>query len=105
MAKLIYCPIVAATALLAGCATPQTQVRTGLTRAGLSPPVAGCMAEHMVDRLSLLQLRRLGRLSGLTANDPRSTSLDQYLRQARALGDPEIVSVTATAAGMCLFRR
>ena len=52
-------------ASLASCATPETRVRNGLIEAGLSRPMASCMAARMVERLSLLQLRRLDRLSTL----------------------------------------
>lgn len=39
---------------LAGCATPETRLRTGLNNAGLSKAMSACMAERMVDRLSLV---------------------------------------------------
>ena len=90
----------AAVLTLAGCATPEARVRAGLVDAGVAPRVAACMAERMVDRLSLLQLRRLGRLPG--ADDARN--LDQLLHRVRALGDPEIVSVTASSGAICWLR-
>lgn len=55
------------------------------------------MAERMVDRLSLAQLMRLADL-------PRAReaeSLDRFLRRVRALGDPEILSVTTSSAALC----
>ena len=39
--------------LLSGCATPETRLKQALVEAGLSEPMAGCMAGRMVDRLSL----------------------------------------------------
>ena len=39
---------------LSACATPETRVRTALMDAGLSQPIAACMADRMVDRLSLI---------------------------------------------------
>ena len=50
MKAALLVPIVALA--LAGCATPETRIRTALTEAGLSKPVASCMADRMVDRLS-----------------------------------------------------
>ena len=47
---------------LAACATPETRVRIALMDAGLSKPVATCMADRMVDRLSLIQLNKLSGL-------------------------------------------
>ena len=52
---------------LSACATPQTRVRNGLTGLGLAYPVADCMAERMVDRLSLSQLNRLSSLDAFKA--------------------------------------
>lgn len=86
---------------LAGCATPETRVRTGLIEAGLSRPVAACMAARMVDRLSLLQLRRIGRLGDLRDSNVRELSVDQFLQRARALGDPEILAVMTTSGAIC----
>lgn len=89
---------------LAGCATPETRVRTGLQKAGLSTAMATCMAERMVDRLSLVQLRRLSSLGSLNEKPLRDLSLDQFLHRVRALKDPEILSVTTTSAGICAFK-
>lgn len=82
---------------LAACGVPEARLRTGLVDAGLSEPLAACMAERMVDRLSLAQLRRLGDL-------PRAreaSSVAQFLRRVRSLGDPEIWSVSSSSAALC----
>ena len=89
-----------ATLALAACATPEARVRTGLTNAGLSEPMAACMAERMVDRLSLIQLRRLGDLP--YARDERSVA--GFLHRVRALRDAEIWGVSSTAAAVCAVR-
>jgi hypothetical protein len=86
-----------AVAVLAGCATPEARVRTGLLNAGLSPALARCMAGRMVDRLSLMQLRRMGDLP--RARD--SVSVGEFLRRVRALRDPGIVSVSTSSAALC----
>jgi hypothetical protein len=88
---------------LAGCATisPEARVRAGLVNAGLSPRMAGCMAPRMVDRLSLVQLKRLQALGKVPKLDMRATSIDRLLYQMRALKDPEIVGVTSKAALVC----
>ncbi len=93
-----------AAAALAGCATPEQRVRSGLVEAGLSRPIAACMAERMVDRLSLLQLRRIGRLGDLKDANMREMTVDEFLRRARAIRDPEIVGVMTTSAGICALR-
>lgn len=83
--------------IVAGCAVPEARLRSGLINAGLSPPLASCMAERMVDRLSLVQLRRIGDLPEAR----ESQSVDQFLRRVRALRDPEILTVSAAAATLC----
>jgi hypothetical protein len=83
--------------ILASCATPEARVRTGLVNAGLSAPMAACMAERMVDRLSLIQLRRLGDLPH--ARDERT--VQGFLHRVRALRDAEIWGVSSAAAAVC----
>ena len=85
------------TILLGGCAVPEAKLRTGLASAGLPKPLAACMAERMVDRLSLTQLLRLADLP----KAQRAESADQFLRRVRALGDPEILAVTTSSAALC----
>ena len=90
--------IIVSLALLSACsALPEAQVRTGLMRAGLPRPLASCMAGRMVDRLSLIQLRRLGDLPRANTNEP----VDKFLHHVRALGDPEILGVTTSSAALC----
>jgi hypothetical protein len=72
-------------------------LRDGLVEAGLSPPLAGCMAGRMVDRLSLVQLRRIADLE----QAGRAPSLDEWLHRVRALRDREIVTVTTSSAALC----
>jgi hypothetical protein len=86
---------------LAACATPETRVRTALMDAGLSKPVSSCMAERMVDRLSLGQLQKLSRLGALRDTKIRNLTVGEFLKQTRALGDPEILSVVTRAGVGC----
>jgi hypothetical protein len=82
---------------LAGCAVPEARLRAGLVRAGLPKPLSACMAERMVDRLSLKQLMRIADLPKAS----RSESIDQFLHRVRALEDPEILGVTTSSAALC----
>lgn len=93
--------LLAAAMLVAACAVPEARLRAGLVNAGLSPPLAACMAERMVDRLSLMQLRRIGDLPRARA----ALSVAEFLRRIRALRDPEILSVSASSAAVCEARR
>ena len=89
--------------VLSSCATvsPESRVRAGLIDAGLSPRMAGCMAERMVDRLSLVQLRRLQSLASLRKSHMADMTVDRFLYKVRAVEDPEIFTVTSKAAIVC----
>ena len=86
---------------LAACATPETRVRTSLIQAGLPTPIATCMAQRMVDRLSLGQLQKLSRLSGISRDRIGQLTVGQFVRKLGALGDPKIVEVVTTAGIGC----
>ena len=84
--------------LLSGCVEhiARSRVQSALQGAGLSQPVSACMAEHMVDKLSIAQLRKLEALQG-----PKRTPWD-YVIAVRRIDDPDVLKVTAAAAGLCM---
>lgn len=98
-------PILAVLPLIAlgACTTssPETRIRTALLDAGVERPVASCMAERMVDRLSMFQLRKMASLAKMRDRDVRSMTVEQLLRHTRALNDPEILHVVTTAGIGC----
>ena len=89
--------------VLAACASisPEARLRTGLIDAGLGPRQSGCMAERMVDKLSLLQLKRISSLKNLNRDKMRHMSLERLLYNLRSLEDPEIIAVPTRAALGC----
>lgn len=89
---------------LSACATPETRVRTALIDAGLSQPIAACMADRMVDRLSLIQLNKLSGLKKLRGQDMRKITVEEFLRRTRALQDPEILGVTTSSGLICAVK-
>ena len=89
---------------LSACATPETRIRIALTNAGLSKPIAACMADRMVDRLSLVQLNRLNGLKKLGGQDIRKVTLEEFLRRTRSLQDPEILSVATSSGLICAIQ-
>lgn len=93
-----------AVALLSACATPETRVRTALTDAGLSKPIAACMADRMVDRLSLIQLNRLSGLKKLRGQNMRKITVDEFLKRTRSLQDPEILGVVTSSGLICAVK-
>lgn len=92
---------IAGCALVSACATPETRVRNGLMSAGLSAPVSACMADRMVDRLSLGQLNKLNGLGKLRKRKPGDVTVKEFVRQTRSLQDPEIVGVVTSSGVVC----
>ena len=93
--------LVPALAALAGCAlTPEQRVNAALRDAGVPARVASCMAERMADRLSIEQLKELKTLA--KGHEPgEKMSAKRILKRVAAIGDPEIISVTSSAAIGC----
>lgn len=89
---------------LAACATPETRVRNGLISAGLSAPVSACMADRMVDRLSLGQLKKLNDLGKLRKREPGDVTVKEFVKQTRSLQDPEIVGVVTSSGLICAVK-
>lgn len=86
---------------LSGCATPETRLRTGLSDAGLSQRQSACMAERMIGKLSLIQLRRMSSLGNLKRERIGEMTVERFLHNVRALNDPEILAITTRAALGC----
>ena len=97
--SFVAAALVALTTL--GCASREARVRTALVKTGLPAPVADCMAERMVDRLSIAQLRRLQSLSGLKNDRVGQLTVGEFLELARTLGDTEMLAIVSTAGVGC----
>jgi hypothetical protein len=97
----ILAPLLAAL-LVAGCATSvESRVESKLIEAGLSRPMASCMAERLVDRLSNDQLRELGGLANLRDRNLGTMTIEQLLRHLRASVDPQVYEVVTRAGIGC----
>lgn len=88
---------------LSGCVQTiaESRVRSALVDAGLNSRNADCMAQRMVDRLTIDQLRKLERLKAKPGERNSGLSPAQYLERVRRVGDSEVIAVTATSAGLC----
>ena len=89
---------------LSACATPETRIRTALMDAGLSQPIASCMADRMVNRLSLVQLNKLNGLKKLRGQDMRKVTVEEFLRRTRSLQDSEILGVATSSGLICAVK-
>jgi hypothetical protein len=86
---------------LAACATPENRIQSALVDAGLSKPVAGCMADRMVDRLSLGQLMKLRGLGKLKDKKVQQMSIEEFVKRTKSLQDPEILAVVTSSGVVC----
>jgi hypothetical protein len=90
------------------CAQPfEGRVASRLTEAGLSRPMAECMADRWVDRLSLAQLKKISDLSEDLARERGRGSLTvgRFVERVAALNDREIVQVVSSSAAVCALTR
>lgn len=96
--------LITALSALTACATPETRVRNGLMSAGLSAPVSACMADRMVDRLSLGQLNKLNGLGKLRKRKAGEVTFNQFVKETRSLQDPEILGVVTSSGVICAVK-
>jgi len=97
---LRFLTVLAFSLALSGCVQgiARGRVKSALVGAGLSEGMSACMAEHMVDRLSIHQLKELEALQG-----PKRSLLD-YVDAVQRIQDPEVIRVTVAAAGQCFIK-
>lgn len=91
-------------ALFSGLADPlvEMQVKGALVESGIGEKNAQCMAERMVDRLSIGQLWKLRQ--GMAAQDgepEEGYGLGELVKRLSRVGDGEAVAVLSTSAGLC----
>lgn len=91
-------------AVYTGLANPLIawQVKSALVHAGIGEARAGCMAERMVERLSIIQLWKLRQ--GMAAQDgepEEGYGLGELIKRLDRVGDGEAVAVLTTSAGLC----
>ena len=97
----IAAALASALALAACGAVAESRITTALTDAGLSKPVSNCIADRMVDKLSLDQLRSISRLKDKSGDRPSEMSIGEFLIKHRGDLDPEVYAVIARAGVGC----
>lgn len=101
--KITLIPLVA----VAACAQPfEGRVASRLTEAGLSRPMAECMAKRWVDRLNVLQLRKISSLSDDLSKERSRGALTvgRLIERVRAVDDPEIFAVVSSSSIACALK-
>jgi hypothetical protein len=91
-------------ALYTGLANPlvEGQVKGALVEAGIGEKRAACMAERMVDRLTIAQLWKLRQGMAAQEGEPEDGyGLGELVKRLRRVEDGEVVAVLTTSAGLC----
>ena len=80
----------------------KSSVESALLQSGMSDERADCMADRMVDRLSLGQLWNLRQSMAAREGEPeQADSFGELVKRLRRTDDFETVSVITTSAGLC----
>jgi hypothetical protein len=96
--------LLAGGALYSGLANPLVawQVKGALVESGIGEERAACMAERMVDRLTLRQLWKLRRGMAAQEGEPEDGyGLGELVRRLDRVNDGEAVAVLTASAGLC----
>ena len=101
---LLLIVVLGAGALFSGLANPlvEMRVKSALVESGIGEKRAACMAERMVDRLSIGQLWKLRQGMAPQEGEPEEGyGLGELVKRLRRVGDGEAVAVLTTSAGLC----
>jgi hypothetical protein len=96
--------LLAGGALYTGLANPvvEWQVKGALVQSGIGEKRAACMAERMVDRLTIVQLWKLRQGMAAQEGEPEEGyGLGELIKRLRRVDDGEAVAVLTTSAGLC----
>ncbi|WP_301750015.1 hypothetical protein [uncultured Erythrobacter sp.] len=101
---LLLIILLAGRAVFTGLANPLVamQVKGALVESGIGENRAECMAERMVDRLTIPQLWKLRQ--GMAAQDGEPSGgygLGELIKRLDRVDDSEAVAVLTTSAGLC----
>ena len=87
--------------LVAGCASPESRVRSSLVRIGLPYNAADCLAQNVASKLSSQQIKDLSRLSGLSEHRVGEMSVRDFTGMLTRSGNLEMVELFARAGLGC----
>lgn len=96
--------LLAGGAVYTGLANPlvEAQVKGALVQSGIGEKRAACMAERMVDRLTIGQLWKLRQGMAPQEGEPEEGfGLGELVKRLRRVKDGEAVAVLTTSAGLC----
>ncbi|HLL58961.1 MAG TPA: hypothetical protein VK391_03620 [Allosphingosinicella sp.] len=89
---------------IAACAQPfEGRVASRLAEAGLSRPMADCMAKRWVNRLNVAQLQKISSLSEDLKRErsQRRLTAGRFIERVREVNDPEVFEVVSSSTALC----
>lgn len=101
---LLLLILLAGGAVFTGLANPlvEMQVKGALVESGIGEKRAACMAERMVDRLTIPQLWKLRQGMAAQEGEPdEGYGLGELIKRLDRVDDSEAVAVLTTSAGLC----
>ena len=101
---LLLIILLAGGAVFTGLANPlvEMQVKSALVESGIGEKRAACMAERMVDRLTIPQLWKLRQGMAAQEGEPEEGyGLGELIKRLDRVDDSEAVAVLTTSAGLC----
>jgi hypothetical protein len=102
--SLLLIILLAGGAVFTGLANPlvEMQVKSALVGSGIGEKRAACMAERMVDRLTIPQLWKLRQGMAAQEGEPdEGYGLGELIKRLDRVDDSEAVAVLTTSAGLC----
>lgn len=96
--------LLAGAAVFTGLANPlvEMKVKSALVDSGIGEKRAACMAERMVDRLTIPQLWKLRQGMAAQEGEPdEGYGLGELIKRLDRVDDGEAVAVLTTSAGLC----
>jgi hypothetical protein len=101
---VVLLAVLAGGVVYSGLANPliERQVASALVESGLGEKRAQCMAERMVDRLTVVQLWKLRQGMAPREGEPADGGgLGELVKRLGRVEDGEAVAVLTTSAGLC----
>jgi hypothetical protein len=101
---IVVLAVLAGGALFSGLANPLVawQVKGSLIEAGVGEGRAQCIADRMVERLTLPQLWKLRQGMAPQPGEPENAEgVGELVKRLDRVGDGEAVAVLTTSAGLC----
>lgn len=94
--------VLAVALLTAGCSTMvESRVEDELAEAGVPAGMASCMAAHWSDKLSIGQIRGIGRFAAEVRAERETLTIGRLVQHVRDWNDPQALGVVTSSAARC----